>query len=214
MLERKEGIATTRVDGYDSEKIMNKINFFVFAKISKVSNYSVADFSFKSLHKKFMAQNIDLTQQIVADFAEGYSNFGLNPLMGRIVGLLIISKDPQSLDDIVEQLEMSKGPISQICRRLKERGLIEKVWIPGDRKDYYQAADDIFGKAYANQINKMQDNIEIAEKYLSMAQSMDSEDAEFIKQQMKVMKSFYELMDEYNKKFVEAWEEKHDELTE
>lgn len=161
-----------------------------------------------------MAKNRDLTQQIVADFAEGYSNFGLNPLMGRIVGLLIISKDPQSLDDIVEQLEMSKGPISQICRRLKERGLIEKVWIPGDRKDYYQAADDIFGKAYANQINKMQDNIEIAEKYLSMAQSMDSEDADFIECQMEVMKSFYELMDEYNKKFVEAWEEKHKELVE
>jgi DNA-binding transcriptional regulator GbsR (MarR family) len=115
---------------------------------------------------------------------------------------------------MVEQLEMSKGPISQICRRLKERGLIEKVWIPGDRKDYYQATDDIFGRAYANQINKMQDNIEIAEKYLSMAQSMDSEDAEFIRQQMKLMKSFYELMDEYNEKFVEAWKEKHKELTE
>ncbi len=161
-----------------------------------------------------MAKDIDLTQQIVADFAEGYSNFGLNPLMGRIVGLLIISKDPQSLDDIVEKLEMSKGPISQICRRLKERGLIEKVWIPGDRKDYYQAADDIFGKAYANQINKMQDNIEIAEKYLTMARSMHSEDTEFIERQMKVMKTFYELMDEYNKKFVEAWEEKHKEITE
>ncbi|MGM0547223.1 MAG: GbsR/MarR family transcriptional regulator [Bacteroidota bacterium] len=160
-----------------------------------------------------MADNKDLTQQIVADFAEGYSNFGLNPLMGRIVGLLIISKEPQSLDDIVTKLEMSKGPISQICRRLKERGLIEKVWVPGDRKDYYQASDDIFGKAYANQINKMQNNIEIAEKYLTQAQSLDSEDAEYIRQQMEMMKSFYELMDEYNQKFVEAWAEKHKKIT-
>jgi DNA-binding transcriptional regulator GbsR (MarR family) len=156
----------------------------------------------------------ELTQQIVADFAEGYSNFGLNPLMGRIVGLLIISEDPQSLDDFVEKLEMSKGPISQICRRLKERGLIEKVWIPGDRKDYYKAADDIFGKAYANQISKMQKNIEIAEKYLTLAESMESSDAEFIKRQMKVMKSFYELMDEYNEKFMDAWKSKHKEITE
>ncbi|NGP89541.1 GbsR/MarR family transcriptional regulator [Fodinibius halophilus] len=161
-----------------------------------------------------MSDHPKLTQQIVADFAEGYSNFGLNPLMGRIVGLLIISEDPQSLDDFVEKLEMSKGPISQICRRLKERGLIEKVWIPGDRKDYYQAADDIFGKAYANQINKMQKNIEIAEKYLMQAQSMDSSSAAFIKKQMKIMKSFYELMDEYNEKFMDAWEEKHKEITE
>ena len=161
-----------------------------------------------------MANHSDLKQQIIADFAEGYSNFGLNPLMGRIVGLLIISKEPQSLDDIVEQLEMSKGPISQICRRLKERDLIEKVWIPGDRKDYYQAADDIFGKAYENQISKMQQNIEIAEKYLGRAESLESEDAQFVREQMKEMKAFYELMDEYNNKFMEAWKSKHDEICE
>ena len=160
-----------------------------------------------------MGELPDLNQQIVADFAEGYSNFGLNPLMGRIVGLLIISQDPQSLDDIVDKLEMSKGPISQICRRLKERGLIEKVWIPGDRKDYYQAADDIFGKAYSNQINKMQQNIEIAEKYLAQAKSLDSNEAEYIKQRMKMMKAFYELMDEFNEKFMDAWKSKHKEIT-
>jgi len=160
-----------------------------------------------------MAKQTELTQQIVADFAEGYSNFGLNPLMGRIVGLLIISKDPQSLDDIGEQLEMSKGPISQICRRLKERGLIEKVWIPGDRKDYYKAADDIFGKAYSNQINKMQKNIDIAEKYLVQAESLNTGDAEFIRRRMKVMKSFYELMDEYNEKFMKAWKSKREKIS-
>jgi hypothetical protein len=42
---------------------------------------------------------------------------------------------------------------------------------------------------------------------------MDSEDADYIKRQMKIMKTFYELMDEYNQKFVEAWEEKHKEIT-
>ena len=161
-----------------------------------------------------MAKKNAITQQIIADFAEGYSNFGLNPLMGRIVGLLIISKEPQSLDDIVEQLEMSKGPISQICRRLKERGLIEKVWIPGDRKDYYQTADDIFGKAYANQINKMQQNIEIAEKYLTQAEALKSDDAEYIKKRMKMMKAFYELMDEFNKNFMEKWKAKYQEIAE
>ena len=160
-----------------------------------------------------MTNKTELTKHIIADFAEGYSNFGLNPLMGRIVGLLIISEDPQSLDDMVETLEMSKGPISQICRRLKERGLIEKVWIPGDRKDYYRAADDIFGKAYANQVDKMQQNIEIAEKYLSMAQASKSKRAQFIQERMEMMKSFYELMDEYNEKFMEAWKQKHKEKT-
>ena len=156
-----------------------------------------------------MPKKPDITQQIIADFAEGYSNFGLNPLMGRIVGLLIISEEPQSLDDMVETLEMSKGPISQISRRLKERGLIEKVWVPGDRKDYYKAADDIFGKAYANQINKMKQNIGIAEKYLAQARASDSKQARYVEERMEMMKSFYELMDEYNEKFMSAWQEKH-----
>jgi DNA-binding transcriptional regulator GbsR (MarR family) len=154
-----------------------------------------------------MGKSPTITQQIVADFAEGYSNFGLNPLMGRTVGLLIISQDPQSLDDMVEMLEMSKGPISQICRRLKERGLIKKVWIPGDRKDYYKAADDIFGKAYSNQVGKMQRNIDIAEKYLALAEDSNSDRAAFIENKMKRMKAFYELMDEYNKNFIKAWDD-------
>lgn len=161
-----------------------------------------------------MADTPDITHRIIADFAEGYSNFGLNPLMGRIVGLLIISEEPQSLDDIVEKLEMSKGPISQICRRLKERDLIEKVWIPGDRKDYYKATGNIFSKAYENQVNKMQQNIEIAEKYLSIAESGDSKRADFVEKQMRKMKSFYELMDEHNETFLEAWEQKRSEMDE
>jgi len=121
-----------------------------------------------------MTNQRDLTKNIIADFAEAYSSFGLNPLMGRIVALLIISNEPQSLDDIAESLEMSKGPISQICRRLKDRNLIEKVWVPGDRKDYYKATADIFGKAYENQMEKMSKNIEIAQRYSEETQSIDS----------------------------------------
>jgi DNA-binding transcriptional regulator GbsR (MarR family) len=147
----------------------------------------------------------NLSQQIIAEFAEGYRNFGLNPLMGRIVGLLIISPEPQSLDDMVEKLEMSKGPISQICRRLKDHGLIEKVWIPGDRKDYYETVDDIFGKAYANQIGKMHQNKEIAEKFIAKTDSIKTKEAKYVTKKMEIMNDFYKMMDEYNKKFLKAW---------
>lgn len=157
--------------------------------------------------------NLDLSQQIIADFAEGYRNFGLNPLMGRIVGLLIISAEPQSLDDMVEKLEMSKGPISQICRRLKERSLIEKTWIPGDRKDYYVAADDIFGQAYRNQIVLMHKNIEIAEKYLTKSDPEDSNKEKYIHEQMEIMKNFFEMVEEYNTELINDWKKKHEEIT-
>lgn len=156
-----------------------------------------------------MTNQRDLTKNIIADFAEAYSSFGLNPLMGRIVALLIISNEPQSLDDIAESLEMSKGPISQICRRLKDRNLIEKVWVPGDRKDYYKATADIFGKAYENQMEKMSKNIEIAQRYSEETQSIDSAGANHAHARMEEMKKFYEMMDQHNKDFLKSWEEVH-----
>ncbi len=161
-----------------------------------------------------MDSHPELTNNIIADFAEAYSNFGLNPLMGRIVALLIISKDPQSLDDITEKLEMSKGPISQICGRLKERNLIEKVWVPGDRKDYYKAADDIFGQAFENQKAKMFRNVEIAEKYADIANKIKTEEGKYAFKRMKEMQAFYELMDEYNEKFLNEWSKKLAEFRE
>lgn len=156
-----------------------------------------------------MTNHRELTKKIIADFAEAYSSFGLNPLMGRIIALLIISKKPQSLDEIADKLEMSKGPISQICRRLKDRNLIEKVWVPGDRKDYYKAVDDIFGRAYSNQMEKMRKNIKIAQHYSFEAASENTEEGNYAKFRMDEMEAFYQLMDEHNKKFLVAWEALH-----
>jgi DNA-binding transcriptional regulator GbsR (MarR family) len=158
-----------------------------------------------------MINKRELTKNIIADFAEAYSSFGLNPLMGRIVALLIISKEPRSLDEIADSLEMSKGPISQICRRLKDRNLIEKVWVPGDRKDYYKTTSDIFGKAYENQMEKMRRNVEIAQRYSEETNSIDNEEAEYAHARMQEMKRFYELMDEHNNAFLEAWSTIHDQ---
>jgi len=53
----------------------------------------------------------------------------------------------------------------------------------------------------------MQRNIDIAEKYLALAQDSDSARATFIENKMRRMKAFYELMDEHNKKFIRAWED-------
>lgn len=159
-----------------------------------------------------MAEQHELTKDIISDFADAYNSFGLNPLMGRIVALLIISPNPLSLDEITETLEMSKGPISQICRRLQDRHLIEKVWVPGDRKDYYKAATDIFGQAYKNQMSKMKRNINIAQKYIEKTEADNSGHTSFIHTKMKEMKAFYEMMDQYNLTFIGAWKEKLSKL--
>jgi len=149
-----------------------------------------------------------LQREIITTFAEAYQNLGYSSLMGKIVALLLISEEPLSLDEISEKLEMSKGPVSQITRRLKDHQLIERVWVPGDRKDFYRASVDMFGGAFRNYVSSMKRNKQIAEKFLVDAEAAKS--AEFLKDRMKEMQAFYELMEKHNKLFMEEWSKIHD----
>ena len=60
--------------------------------------------------------------------------------------MLLLSAEPQSLDALVAALGVSKASASIEARRLRERGVIERVGRPGDRRDYYQLVPDFFAR--------------------------------------------------------------------
>jgi DNA-binding transcriptional regulator GbsR (MarR family) len=69
---------------------------------------------------------------------------GFPRIAGRIFGLLILSEDEVSLDDIASILGASKASASVNTRMLENKGLIERVSRPGDRRDYYRIAPEPF----------------------------------------------------------------------
>lgn len=69
--------------------------------------------------------------------AEGVPRIG-----GRLYGFLLLQQGAVSLDDLADQLAVSKTSVSTNARLLEQRGLIERETVPGDRRDYYRAADD------------------------------------------------------------------------
>ena len=71
--------------------------------------------------------------------AEGFAR-----IAGRIFGLLLVSAEPLSLDDLACALGASKASVSQDARRLAQRGMIERVGRSGDRRDFYRIVDDLF----------------------------------------------------------------------
>jgi len=146
-----------------------------------------------------------LKQEFIQDFGEGYQMFGLPKLMGRIVGLLLYAGKPMSLTEITESLNVSKGPVSQICRRLLDHNLIQRSWIPGSRQDHYQAHPNIFGNAFHNRINHQRKNLELAQKYQSLLRRDDTEDSAEFKKNIDEMAEFYGLMMEYYEKFIDEW---------
>lgn len=66
---------------------------------------------------------------------------GLSRIAGRIIGLLLVEDRAHSLDDIVARLQVSKGSVSTNARMLEQHGIIERLSVPGDRRDYYRIGD-------------------------------------------------------------------------
>lgn len=146
-----------------------------------------------------------IKQEFIQDFGDRYQNFGLSKLMGRIVGLLIFEEGPLSLDEIAEQLQVSKGPVSQITRRLNENGLLRKVWVPGSRRDYYAAEEEIFLRAFSNHALLLDQNRELAGKYKTGEECPDPGCPDHFRWRVEEMHRFYELMGEHLKRFMDEW---------
>ncbi|MEO1021798.1 MAG: MarR family transcriptional regulator [Bacteroidota bacterium] len=151
----------------------------------------------------------ELKQRLIEAYSHAYQNLGYSSLMGKMVGLLLISPEALSLDQISEELKMSKGPISQIARRLKDHKLIEKEWVPGERKDFYRAAEDIFGQAFRNYTSSMRQNRKLGERFAALSEEDSVSDLSvgYFNMRMKEMKAFYGLMDDYHRQFLKAWEQ-------
>ena len=61
---------------------------------------------------------------------------------GRLFGYLLLQDEPRSLDELAEDLKVSKASISTNARLLEQWGIVERVSRPGDRRDFYIAAAD------------------------------------------------------------------------
>ncbi|KAA3614579.1 MAG: MarR family transcriptional regulator [Calditrichaeota bacterium] len=146
----------------------------------------------------------------IQDYGEGYQHFGFPKLMGRIVGLLLFEGKAMSLDEITTELNVSKGPVSQITNRLKEHKVIERVWVPGSRKDHYQAQSEIFGNAFYNRMQLQKQNLLLANKFHKLLERVPENEAPEFRKNISEMAEFYQLMMKHYKNFLDEWMHRHD----
>lgn len=76
-------------------------------------------------------------------FVDGVKVLGLPGSLGEIYGLLFVSSNPLSLDDLVLYLGISKGSASQGLRTLRTLGAVREASGNDDRRTYYEPAVDL-----------------------------------------------------------------------
>jgi DNA-binding transcriptional regulator GbsR (MarR family) len=153
-----------------------------------------------------MTDKEKLREEFILNFGHAYQAFGLSKLMGHVVALLIYTAEAISLEDIAKNLNRSKGPVSQITRRLRDKGLIRRVWHPTSRKDFYEIEPELFENAFRNNNDLIRNNLKIAKHFQSQIKSRKIKDSEILDKRLVEMEKFYRLMDKHNKKFLDEWQ--------
>ena len=63
--------------------------------------------------------------------------WGFKRNMGRVWTVLYLSPEPLSAEDLRCALALSSGAVSMTLSELARWGVVRKVWIQGERKDFY-----------------------------------------------------------------------------
>ncbi len=145
--------------------------------------------------------------EFVWDFGEAYLTYGLPKLMGNVVGLLLYHDKALSLDEITKELNVSKGPVSQVMSRLRDNGQVRRINVPGNRKDFYEADENIFGVAFAHHALLFRRNLSLAKKFKKKTKNSDEVFPESFKNRIDEMVRFNTLLAKHLDNFMEEWEE-------
>ncbi len=140
-----------------------------------------------------------IEQMGLASEANGFSR-----IAGRMIGYLLIEDRPHSLDEIVEQLQVSKGSVSTNARLLEHYGIIERHSIPGDRRDYYRIGERPWEKMNELFRERLLRNLQVFEKGLAEipAEMTDT------RRRLQTWHSFYTFLLEDIEHKLRRWEER------
>lgn len=83
-------------------------------------------------------------QQFISSWGAFGTHWGINRTMAQIHALLLVSPEPLTQDDMMEELNISRGNTNMNIRELINWGLVERVLLPGERKEYFTAEKDIW----------------------------------------------------------------------
>jgi len=125
------------------------------------------------------------------------TNWGINKTMAQIHALLLISPQSLNADQIMQELQISRGNANMNLRALLDWGIILKINKIGERKEYFQAKKDIW--ELAKQIARERQQREI-QPVLDMLHSVDqiSGTSEEVKEFKEVTKNLNSFASQFN----------------
>jgi DNA-binding transcriptional regulator GbsR (MarR family) len=149
-------------------------------------------------------------KHFVEDAGLLFEQGGMPRMAGRIIGWLLICNPPhQSLPELGEILGASKASISTMTRLLLQMGLIERVGLPGHRRDHFRIKPGAFDTLMENHLEEIKNGLQLVERGLTLVASQPPD----LKQRLKEARELYAFFDREYPVLLERWEKERKKLT-
>lgn len=104
-------------------------------------------------------QLAEAKRQFVQAWGALGSQWGINKTMAQIHALMMVSTEPLSTEEIMDELSISRGNANMNIRELTDWGLVSKVFKAGERRDYFIGEKDVW--KIAKQVAKIRKTREL-----------------------------------------------------
>ncbi|WP_314728299.1 choline uptake/conversion transcriptional regulator CudC [Bacillus sp. Marseille-Q3570] len=151
---------------------------------------------------------------VVRSIAETMDLYGVTPSVGKLYGTMYFRNKSMSLDEMKDELGMSKPSMSTAVKSLQEIDMIKKTWVKGSRRDQYVSEKDFFKlfiqyfcKMWEREVKINLDAIEETRKELNTLLSQPDldeevrEEAEYSLSLLKESKKYYFWLSDLVKNF-------------
>lgn len=126
------------------------------------------------------------------------TNWGINRTMAQVHALLLASDKALSTDEVMEQLEISRGNANMNLRALMDWGIVRKEFVKGERKEYFVAEKDVWYLFKQITKERRKREIEPVIAFLEELKNIEDKDSEGGKEFIKLMDDFSSVTGKIN----------------
>nr|WP_299175618.1 MarR family transcriptional regulator [uncultured Allomuricauda sp.] len=137
-------------------------------------------------------------QKFISTWGSLGSLWGINKAMAQIQALLFVSPKPLTMEEIMAELQISRGNTSMNLRQLIDWGIVTKELLVGQRKEYYSTEKDVQELARIVAKERSRREVKPVIKVLEEISSIKDDGSENTKELIKQTSALYSLTKDAN----------------
>lgn len=135
-------------------------------------------------------------ERFILHWGEMGSLWGINRTMAQVHALLLVSPKPLSANDIMDELQISRGNVSMALRELIAWGIVSRMHMKGERREYYTTEKDVWKMfriiARERKKREVDPTINVLRESVADLNQLSDSEGKYEREQLKKLLDFFE----------------------